>query len=111
MRDLDSNSMICLQVIGFSCLTLITLNLVMFSYREVIPDNPRSLARVGFNAVRGERERAGDLLTRVPNGILIVLQILFTAKYAKCICKTFMEKCIPQCNVLDLKLQTLFDCL
>lgn len=56
MRDLDSNSMICLQVIGFAGLTLITLNLVMFSYRAVIPDNPRSLARVGFIPVRGERE-------------------------------------------------------
>lgn len=52
----DSNSMICLQVIGFSCLTLITLNLVMFSYREVILDNPGSLARVGFI----ERERGQE---------------------------------------------------
>lgn len=51
--------MICLQVIGFAGLTLITLNLVMFSYRAVILDNPRSLARVGFIPVKGEREREG----------------------------------------------------
>lgn len=54
MRDLDP---ICLQVIGFAGFNLITLNLVMFSYRAVILDNPRSLARVGFIPVRGERER------------------------------------------------------
>lgn len=60
MRDLDSNSMICLHVIGFAGLTLITLNLVMFSYRAVILDNPRSLARVGFIPVRGERERGQE---------------------------------------------------
>jgi len=57
VRDLDSNRMICLQVIGFSCLSLIILNLVMFSYRKVIPDNPGSLAREGFIPVRRERER------------------------------------------------------